>query len=73
MQYVNFVYLYMLVAICIMYVCVLVCATPSYRATPTHTFVDYLRGGCEINLVIAVDFTVRVPVVVSVRFCVFIV
>ncbi|XP_065898751.1 copine-9-like [Dysidea avara] len=27
------------------------------RATPTHTFVDYLRGGCEINLVIAVDFT----------------
>ncbi len=22
-----------------------------------HTFVDYLRGGCEINLVTAIDFT----------------
>ena len=29
------------------------------RAVPTYSFVDYLRGGCEINLVVAIDFTVR--------------
>ena len=28
------------------------------RASPTHTFVDYIRGGCQINLVVAIDFTV---------------
>ena len=30
------------------------------RATPSYSFVDYLRGGCEINLIVAIDFTVRV-------------
>lgn len=28
------------------------------RATPLHTFVDYIRGGCEIGLMLAIDFTV---------------
>ena len=27
------------------------------RATPAHSFVDYIRGGCDINLVVAIDFT----------------
>jgi hypothetical protein len=27
------------------------------RATPLHTFTDYIRGGCQINLMVAIDFT----------------
>ena len=34
------------------------CCVLVYRAIPTHTFVDYIRGGCQINLVVAIDFTV---------------
>ena len=30
-----------------------------YRANPIYTFVDYIRGGCQIDLIVAVDFTVR--------------
>ena len=29
-----------------------------YRVTPVHSFVDYIKGGCQINLLVAVDFTV---------------
>lgn len=28
------------------------------RATQVHTFVDFIRGGLDINLVVAIDFTV---------------
>jgi hypothetical protein len=27
------------------------------QAIPLHTFTDYIRGGCEINLMVAIDFT----------------
>jgi len=30
-----------------------------FRAIPTYSIVDYIRGGCEINLIVAIDFTVR--------------
>ena len=30
------------------------------RATPKCSFVDYIRGGCQISLIVAVDFTVSV-------------
>jgi len=43
----------------ILNVCVIVC-----RATPSYSFVDYLRGGCEINLIVAVDFTVRAGTII---------
>ena len=26
--------------------------------TPVHSFVDYIKGGCQINLLVAIDFTV---------------
>ena len=29
-----------------------------FRATPIDCFVDYIRGGCQINLMLAIDFTV---------------
>jgi hypothetical protein len=29
----------------------------SVKATQLHTFTDYIRGGCEINLMVAIDFT----------------
>ncbi|KAL5473572.1 hypothetical protein EMCRGX_G028068 [Ephydatia muelleri] len=29
----------------------------SVRATPVHSFVDYIKGGCQISLITAVDFT----------------
>ena len=29
-----------------------------FRATPIDCFVDYIRGGCQINLMVAIDFTV---------------
>ena len=29
-----------------------------FRATPLNTFTDYIRGGCQINLMVAIDFTV---------------
>jgi hypothetical protein len=32
-----------------------------YRVTPVHSFVDYIKGGCQINLLVAVDFTVSTP------------
>ena len=32
------------------------------RATPLHSFVDYVKGGCEISLMAAIDFTVSTPV-----------
>ena len=30
----------------------------STRAIPLHTFTDYMRGGCQISLILAIDFTV---------------
>lgn len=30
----------------------------NYRVTPVHSFVDYIQGGCQINLLVAIDFTV---------------
>ena len=33
--------------------------SPRHRATPIHSFVDYIKGGCQINLLVAIDFTVR--------------
>ena len=30
----------------------------SCRAIPTFSFVDYIRGGCQISLMVAIDFTV---------------
>jgi hypothetical protein len=38
----------------------------SVKATQLHTFTDYIRGGCEINLMVAIDFTVSVPSVMTV-------
>jgi len=29
-----------------------------FRAIPVDTFLDYIKGGCEITLMIAIDFTV---------------
>ncbi len=31
--------------------------TCSSQLTKVHTFLDYIRGGCEINLITAIDFT----------------
>ena len=51
-------------------VCVCACALmtdahapicPLFRATPIDCFVDYIRGGCQINLMLAIDFTVSDP------------
>lgn len=28
------------------------------RATPLHSFMDYVKGGCQISLMMAIDFTV---------------
>lgn len=28
------------------------------RAVPEYSFMDYIKGGCEINLMVAIDFTV---------------
>ena len=30
-----------------------------YRAIAKVSFVDYIKGGCELNLIVAIDFTVR--------------
>ena len=30
-----------------------------YRAIAKTSFVDYIKGGCELNLIVAIDFTVR--------------
>ena len=30
-----------------------------FRTISTYSFMDYIRGGCEINLIVAIDFTVR--------------
>ena len=30
------------------------------RTVPVHSFLDYIAGGCEIELMVAVDFTVSV-------------
>ena len=35
-----------------------VCFSLNYRVTPVHSFVDYIQGGCQINLLVAIDFTV---------------
>ena len=43
------------------YICIAVVC--SLRITPTSSFVDYIRGGCEINLIVAIDFTVSINVV----------
>ena len=51
----NFHYPVQQCRISILNVCVIV-----FRATPSYSFVDYLRGGCEMNLIVAIDFTVRV-------------
>jgi len=46
--------------VCITHTCVLVCVIfILFRVIPTYSFVDYIRGGCEINLIVAIDFTVR--------------
>ena len=34
-----------------------------FSVTPTYSFVDYIRGGCEINLIVAIDFTVSSNIV----------
>ena len=31
-----------------------------FSATPVYSFVDYLRGGCGLSVMVAVDFTVRI-------------
>jgi hypothetical protein len=31
-----------------------------FKLTKIHTFLDYIRGGCEINLITAIDFTASV-------------
>lgn len=36
-----------------------------YRVTPVHSFVDYIKGGCQINLLVAIDFTVSLYILVS--------
>ena len=53
------------VGTCPVYVCIYVCAImteeltyTSFRATPIDGFVDYIRGGCQMNLIVAIDFTV---------------
>ena len=28
------------------------------RVTPVHSFMDYVKGGCQISLIVAIDFTV---------------
>ena len=38
----------------------------SYRAIPTFSFVDYIRGGCQISLMVAIDFTVSAEYTVHV-------
>ncbi len=40
-------------AMCVCRVCICV-----FRAIPEHSFMDYVKGGCEISLLVAVDFTV---------------
>ena len=31
----------------------------SCSAIAKSSFVDYIKGGCELNLIVAIDFTVR--------------
>ena len=39
-----------------------------FRATPIDCFVDYIRGGCQINLMLAIDFTVSdIPFITQVQ------
>jgi len=38
----------------------------SVKATPLHSFVDYVKGGCEISLMVAIDFTVSIPDTVAI-------
>ena len=38
--------------------CMHVTHTFSLRTIPRPTFVDYIKGGCQISLIVAVDFTV---------------
>lgn len=26
--------------------------------TPVHSFMDYIKGGCQVSLMVAIDFTV---------------
>ena len=34
------------------------CMPLPLRATPIDSFVDYIRGGCQISLMVSIDFTV---------------
>jgi len=43
----------------VMDTCVTSCVVVSCRVVPEHSFMDYVKGGCEIGLLVAVDFTVR--------------
>ena len=31
---------------------------------------DYIKGGCELNLIVAIDFTVRSYVIINFMMCV---
>jgi len=42
---------YMHVLVCVIFIL--------FRVIPAYSFVDYIKGGCEINLIVAIDFTVR--------------
>ena len=43
----------------------------SCSAIAKASFVDYIKGGCELNLIVAIDFTVRSDVVSIVcKYCV---
>ena len=47
-----------------MYVCLILCAHfVLFSVKPSYSFVDYIRGGCEINLIVAIDFTVSSNIV----------
>ena len=37
------------------------CSLTVPRATQLHSFMDYVKGGCEVSLLVAIDFTVSVP------------
>ena len=52
MSYVN-VYTYAMMYVVVLY------ANISCSAIAKSSFVDYIKGGCELNLIVAIDFTVR--------------
>ena len=52
-----------------LYACVYTIMLSKYRAIAKVSFVDYIRGGCELNLIVAIDFTVRSSDIINCILC----